>query len=74
MADRDEDKQAVRYVENRRNSEPIQGEELLQSEELKRKLRCLPTSGFAAITSNPLRISLQSTFKERLALHPRSEK
>ena len=39
MAERDENEQAVRNVEKATESEPIQGEELLKSEPLKRQLR-----------------------------------
>jgi len=35
----DENTEAVRNVEEATNSEPVKGEELLESEELKRKLR-----------------------------------
>ena len=37
--ERDENEQAVRNVEKATESEPVEGEELLESEELKRKLR-----------------------------------
>jgi hypothetical protein len=39
MRQRDENEQAVRNVEKATESEPIQGEELLKSEPLKRQLR-----------------------------------
>jgi len=39
MPERDENEQAVRNVEKATESEPIRGEDLLESEELKRKLR-----------------------------------
>jgi hypothetical protein len=39
VPERDENTEAVRNVEKATDSEPVQGEELLESEELKRKLR-----------------------------------
>jgi hypothetical protein len=39
MPDRDENTEAVRNVEKATESEPVKGEELLESEELKRRLR-----------------------------------
>ena len=39
MPERDENEQAVRNVEKATDSEAVQGEELLESDELKRKLR-----------------------------------
>jgi len=39
LPERDENEQAVRNVEKATESEPIRGEDLLESEELKRKLR-----------------------------------
>jgi hypothetical protein len=39
MPERDENEQAVRNVEKATDSEPVKGEDLLESEELKRKLR-----------------------------------
>jgi hypothetical protein len=38
MAQRDENQQAVRNVEKVTDSEPVNGEELLESEEAKRQL------------------------------------
>ena len=38
MPERDENEQAVRNVEKATDSEPVKGEELLESEDLKRKL------------------------------------
>jgi hypothetical protein len=38
MADRDTNEEAVRNVERATDSEPVSGEELLESEELKRQL------------------------------------
>ncbi len=38
MPERDENTEAVRNVEKATESEPVKGEELLESEELKRKL------------------------------------
>jgi hypothetical protein len=39
MPERDENEQAVRNVEKATDSEPVKGEDLLESAELKRKLR-----------------------------------
>jgi hypothetical protein len=39
VPERDENTEAVRNVEKATESEPVNGEELLQSDELKRKLR-----------------------------------
>ena len=39
MPERDENTEAVRNVEKATDSEPVNGEELLESEELKRQLR-----------------------------------
>jgi hypothetical protein len=39
MRERDENEQAVRNVEKATDSEPVKGEGLLESAELKRKLR-----------------------------------
>lgn len=39
MPERDENEEAVRNVEKLTDSEPVNGEELLGSEDLKRKLR-----------------------------------
>jgi len=39
VPERDENTEAVRNVEKATESEPVQGEELLESEELKRQLR-----------------------------------
>ena len=39
MADRDANKEALDEVETATESEPVKGEELLESEELKRQLR-----------------------------------
>lgn len=39
MADRDANREALRQVEHATDSEPVSGEELLESEELKRELR-----------------------------------
>jgi hypothetical protein len=39
VPERDENTEAVRNVEKAAESEPVKGEELLESEELKRKLR-----------------------------------
>ena len=39
MPERDENEQAVRNVEKATDSKPVKGEDLLESEELKRKLR-----------------------------------
>ncbi len=39
MAERDTNQEAVRQVEDATDSEPVKGEELLESEELKRQLR-----------------------------------
>ena len=39
MAERDANKEALDEVENATESEPVKGEELLESEELKRQLR-----------------------------------
>jgi hypothetical protein len=38
MPERDENTEAVRNVEKATDSEPVKGEDLLESEELKRKL------------------------------------
>jgi hypothetical protein len=38
MAERDVNKEALEQVEKATDSEPVKGEELLESEELKRKL------------------------------------
>lgn len=38
MPERDENEEAVRNVEKATESEPVKGEDLLESEELKRKL------------------------------------
>ena len=38
MPERDENTEAVRNVEKATDSEPVKGEELLESEELKKKL------------------------------------
>ena len=38
VPERDENTEAVRNVEKATDSEPVQGEELLESEELKKKL------------------------------------
>ena len=52
MAERDANKEALDEVERATDSEPVKGEELLESEELKRQLReaksgeaSLPTDG-----------------------------
>jgi hypothetical protein len=39
MAERDANKEALDEVERETESEPVKGEELLESEELKRQLR-----------------------------------
>jgi hypothetical protein len=39
MAERDENEEALRNVEKATESGPVKGEELLESEELKRQLR-----------------------------------
>jgi hypothetical protein len=39
MAERDANQDAIRQVEDATESEPVNGEELLESEELKRQLR-----------------------------------
>ena len=39
MAERDASQEALRQVEHATDSEPVSGEELLESEELKRQLR-----------------------------------
>ena len=39
MAEGDTNREALRQVENATDSEPVRGEELLESEELKRQLR-----------------------------------
>ena len=39
MAERDANKEALEQVETATESEPVKGEELLESEELKRQLR-----------------------------------
>jgi len=39
MAERDANQDALRQVENATDSQPVSGEELLESEELKRQLR-----------------------------------
>jgi hypothetical protein len=39
MAERDTNKEALEHVEKATDSEPVKGEELLESEELKRQLR-----------------------------------
>ena len=39
MAERDANKEALEQVEESTDSEPVKGEELLESEELKRQLR-----------------------------------
>ena len=38
MPDRDENTEAVRNIEKATDSEPVKGEELLESEDLKKKL------------------------------------
>ena len=38
MAERDANKEALKQVEKATDSEPVKGEDLLESEELKRKL------------------------------------
>jgi len=39
MAERDDNKEALERVEKATDSKPVKGEELLESEELKRQLR-----------------------------------
>jgi hypothetical protein len=39
MAERDSNKEALDQVEKATDSEPVKGEELLESDELKRRLR-----------------------------------
>jgi hypothetical protein len=39
VSERDENTEAVQNVEKATDSEPVQGEDLLESEELKQKLR-----------------------------------
>lgn len=39
MPERDENQQAIRNVENITDSEPVNGEELVQSDDLKRQFR-----------------------------------
>ena len=52
MAERDANQDAVRQVEHATNSEPVRGEDLLESAELKRKLREAKESGEASFPTD----------------------
>ena len=52
MADRDANKEALDEVERATESEPVKGEELLESEELKRQLREAKESGEATFPTD----------------------
>ena len=52
MAERDANQEALRQVEHATDSKPISGEELLESEELKRKLREAKESGEATLPTD----------------------
>ena len=52
MAERDANKEALDEVETATKSEPVKGEELLESEELKRKLREAKESGEATFPTD----------------------
>ena len=52
MAERDTIRDALRQVEHATDSEPVSGEELLESEELKRKLREAKESGEATLPTD----------------------
>ncbi len=52
MAERDANKEALDEVETATESEPVKGEELLESEELKRQLREAKESGEATFPTD----------------------
>ena len=52
MAERDANKEALDEVEQSTDSEPVKGEELLESEELKRQLREAKESGEATFPTD----------------------
>jgi len=52
MAERDANKEALDEVEKATESEPVKGEELLESEDLKRQLREAKESGEATFPTD----------------------
>jgi len=52
MAERDANKEALDQVERATESEPVKGDDLLESEELKRKLREAKESGEATLPTD----------------------